>query len=473
MLAIAHGATVTTWDSDQRVRKLYPYGNCNDTSNTSMITDLCWNPYNGQALATCAADSQPHSVVVTAMSAGREITMDAFQHDPESTPASISFGVKSRYLCVSDDQGHVGLWDLKKKSRVRRYQPTEMPIFQTTMDDTYVYSLTTKALYVLWIKQGTLAIEMTATTSPFTRFQVLHNNSQVAIGTQAGHIEIHKIDQNNEESTETSILKTAHRGAIHGLALLNSQVLASCSADGVVCFTHLQQETMIQFIQLRDSLTSLTAEGNLCAIGSVVGTVQIYDVRRMGEPTTTLQLEEAITTLQFASTTTSSDSIHTPVTKSMPVISTPLRSAVAPTRPAAVAPTSPRSVVAPTRPAAVSSPIGQEVDALSDMVDEVLRGSLRNRPPISERAFPSSDGNAAINAQAFQETVNAAVDDLRDDVGGAIRNLHIDMIRQFQLQNDHISAMFSKQTKLMERLIEESETLREENKKLKEMEKKQ
>lgn len=473
MLAIAHASTVTTWrreasDKHDHVATLaLPHHQQKNyrghgDADPAIVTDLCWN-HNGQALVISSDTTQNQEPSIILMNTTSGTKMDAFRHDssPSSTtvPTALSFGGKSRYLCIANDVGHVGLWDLKKKSRVRNYYPSGEPSLQTTMDDTFVYSLTTNALHVLWIKQGTLAVSVRASasaSSQFTRMQLLPNR-RIAVGTQGGDVEIHQIVRSPHEATTTSIVvtkltTTPHSAAIQGMDLLNPQVLASCSADGVLCFTHLEHETTIQSVQLGEmNLTSLTVEGNRCAVGTDTGTVLVYDVRNFDEPLATLELEDAITTLKFAPEVMSSKvpSLQPPIASQSMLVSTPPRTA----------PTT------PTRSPLLASPrLQQSMDELSEMVDDILTTATPNklRPPPS---IPEGDENVA---PIFDMTaMTNAVDTLRDDVSASLRNLHVDMIRQFQAQNTHITSQLAKQTTMLETLVTENQYLRRENERLK------
>jgi WD40 repeat protein len=495
MLAIVHGSTVTTWqqkngEAAATVNRLVipQYGADDDDNDASVITDLCWN-HNGQVLATCAdttKQQQPSVVLVNTSAYSTGTVMDAFPHEDGTTsssssssssrtvPTSLSFGGKSRYLCIANDTGHVGLWDLKQKLRVRSYSPSPLtPSLQTAMDDTYCYSLTKDALHVLNIKQGTVAASIGAigmeSSNRFTRMQLLllPSNSKshsIAIGTQNGDIEIHRISSATGGAWLLTKLTTSlpHQGAIQGMDVLNEQVLASCSADGILCFTHIEQETTIQSIQLTDNnntpmnLTSLSVEGNLCAVGTDTGTVHIYNVRNFDAPLAILELEDVITTLKFATTASS-------IKPSSKVLATPPR------------PNSSKLTSAPV------SPIRQTVDELSDMVQDVLLASPKKRQGLQHPpSIPEGDEYENIEAQVSAPsastvelvdhataTLTSSMDALRDDVTGCVRNMHVDMIRQFQAQNDHLAAQLTKQSLLFGQILTENQMLRRENERLK------
>jgi regulator of replication initiation timing len=66
------------------------------------------------------------------------------------------------------------------------------------------------------------------------------------------------------------------------------------------------------------------------------------------------------------------------------------------------------------------------------------------------------------------DIVNEATDILRDEMEEAIRNLHLDMLRQFQEQSKEFRDLISEQMQAVDQLILENERLREENRVLRE-----
>jgi len=59
------------------------------------------------------------------------------------------------------------------------------------------------------------------------------------------------------------------------------------------------------------------------------------------------------------------------------------------------------------------------------------------------------------------------VENLRDDMEEAIRNLHMDMITQFHQQSQELNNVLAAQLATIDRLTEENEQLRQENELLK------
>ena len=63
----------------------------------------------------------------------------------------------------------------------------------------------------------------------------------------------------------------------------------------------------------------------------------------------------------------------------------------------------------------------------------------------------------------MRNIVQDEVENLRDDVEEAIRNLHMDMISQFHQQSQELNNALSSQAATIDRLSEENRRLREEN----------
>eukprot|EP00559_Dactyliosolen_fragilissimus_P002279 CAMPEP_0184859644 /NCGR_PEP_ID=MMETSP0580-20130426/4630_1 /TAXON_ID=1118495 /ORGANISM="Dactyliosolen fragilissimus" /LENGTH=701 /DNA_ID=CAMNT_0027356399 /DNA_START=174 /DNA_END=2279 /DNA_ORIENTATION=+ len=66
----------------------------------------------------------------------------------------------------------------------------------------------------------------------------------------------------------------------------------------------------------------------------------------------------------------------------------------------------------------------------------------------------------------IQEMIRDEMDALREDLEESMQILHCDCLRQFQTQSEEISNMFGKQRELIEKLLKENESLRQENEEL-------
>lgn len=70
---------------------------------------------------------------------------------------------------------------------------------------------------------------------------------------------------------------------------------------------------------------------------------------------------------------------------------------------------------------------------------------------------------APLDIEAIRDVVRDEVEKLQDDLEESLRNLHMDMIRQFHQQSQELNSALSSQLAAMDQLREENQRLREEN----------
>jgi len=63
----------------------------------------------------------------------------------------------------------------------------------------------------------------------------------------------------------------------------------------------------------------------------------------------------------------------------------------------------------------------------------------------------------------LQGIIGEAVEELRQDIIESVNNIHIDMLRQFQMQSDEMKSLILEQGNMVKHLMEENRSLREEN----------
>lgn len=73
------------------------------------------------------------------------------------------------------------------------------------------------------------------------------------------------------------------------------------------------------------------------------------------------------------------------------------------------------------------------------------------------------DAGTALNIEDVRDIVRDEVEKLQDDLEESLRNLHMDMIRQFHQQSQELNSALSSQLAAMDQLREENQRLREEN----------
>lgn len=88
------------------------------------------------------------------------------------------------------------------------------------------------------------------------------------------------------------------------------------------------------------------------------------------------------------------------------------------------------------------------------------RGNERNNNPAGGAGSSSA---TVLNVEEIRDVVRDEVEKLQDDLEETLRNLHMDMIRQFHQQSQELNNALSSQLAAMDQLREENQRLREEN----------
>lgn len=263
-------------------------------------------------VSAVSTDIEVHNnVVLTAAESGTRL--DSLQHNQNwnrkaGVGTSVAFGGKSRYLTVGDESGAVCLWDLKKRSRVRQFFHDGYASRQVSVDpsDTFVLSLSHAFLSVYNLREGNLSTSLDPPDRhmSFTKFHTSPLEAEkTAIGTRDGSVVVYDIHSMNR-NTPLLTLDRRQSDAITGISFssVNSQLLASSSADGTLQFFDIRSgETIQQLAALSAPISSLSMhEGGInCAVGTDTGEVLIYDLRQ-NEPLASMHANGPVTSLQFA-----------------------------------------------------------------------------------------------------------------------------------------------------------------------------
>ena len=241
-------------------------------------------------------------------------------------------GVKSRYLCLTDFSNDISIWDLKKKSRARKFNLPQghAPTAFIDPTDTYVVAISSTqagSIYLYHLRQGKLHHTYTPTntnTNTNTNTTVgagstcahgspLHH-SLMAVGTTNGTVylwDISKTQQHTHYTTLTTNNTTTTAVAAVEFSPHHANVLVSCFTDQVE-FYDTQQSNMIQSIKTNvksdngviTSCAFSTSEPTL-AVGTSSGDILLYDLRQTSTSISSFSLDTKITQMQFANTSTS------------------------------------------------------------------------------------------------------------------------------------------------------------------------
>jgi WD40 repeat protein len=296
------------------------------------------------------------------------------------------------------------------------------------MTDMEVMSLSPVAFQVFDLRQSTLLGTIHGNTNAFyTCFAMSKTTTVVALGRSDGTLEL--VDwRDTEKSLQIPTTTSLAASSLTCLALspVNPNLLAASSQDGQLVFLDIRTGGTIQTIQVENAISSISfhVDGILCAVGTETGRVLLYDLRAPEQIVACKDFEEPIVALEFAPRTSSSSSISGMASESFPN---------------------------------------------ATVVDESAVAVPRAQPPAAkvgtdEHHTPSI--STTIDKAVFEDIVQDAVDQLRDEMGSTIRNLHVDMLRQFQMQADEFTSLLTTQMTAMEQLMAENEKLRDDNKKL-------
>ena len=462
---------------------------------------LVANNAKNLVLASCSAiasDEHMHNTVVLT-NAQTGTLLDSLQHNenwkrPAGAATSLVFGGKSRYLCVGDMSGAVCLWDLKKKVRARQYFHDGEPALQVSLDrtDTYVLSLSSQAMRSYKVREG---VPSTAWRSPrdcrFTKFACSTLEPQLAaIGTDNGSILMY--DVTDAHSSETFLaLNHRHSSPVTGVAFscTNDKLLASTSQDGSLQFFDKGSGAFIEELaRLPTRISSLTfnSDGYSCAIGTEAGEVLIYDLRRTGSDClASIYVQGVVRSLHFSpppkkrgvanEPTSSLNRVvsSTPEMKkessSTPGLSLTPRQYEQQRPPSSLASEDPRTTYQGPSESGPNQLVYQATSSHHGGSTPKSRcdstyGGMESLPTYASegRAVPTTAATV-VTLPEIRHVIRDEVEKLQDELEESLRNLHMDMIKQFHQQSEELNAALASQLAAMDQLREENQRLREEN----------
>ena len=246
-------------------------------------------------------------------------------------------GVKSRYLCLTDYSNDISIWDLKKKSRARKFSLPQghAPTAFIDPTDTYVVAISSTqagSIYLYHLRQGklhhTYSPTTTTTTTPGVGSTCAHgsplHHSLMAVGTTAGTVYLWDISQTHHTNYTTLTNTNTNTVAAVEFSPHHANVVVSCVGDHVQ-FYDTQQSNMIQSIKMDVESGGVvtccgfsTLEPTL-AVGTSSGNVHLYDLRQTSTSLSSLSLDaNKITQMQFANTSSSSTKTTTATPKTPP-----------------------------------------------------------------------------------------------------------------------------------------------------------
>jgi WD40 repeat protein len=473
-LAISSGSKVTLWNC---------VGNNNNNNNNTendetttfdpflpndpSVVDLVWN-HTGKVICCVVETQSIDNDIIALLSAQSGRLLSSFgKQTPIQGSLAAAFGGKSRYLCMGTIDGGVLIWDLKKQAQTRRFKISS-PCLQVCLDptDAFVLALNNNNLSVYRLREAKLVAEIQPPNdkdddatgdgrSPQFKLSCFTISSQApyltAVGSHSGRVWIYDLST----ITLASNLHTASSGSatppleewklssapivkLDFVGALNRLVVASDNHVGVYEYPSCKPLFQLDFdLEMkRDQVTSMSCKANLVAVGQASGKVMVWDWE-LKTQVASFDAHAPVQRVAFAPHAGTTISIPVPVgaPKAQPVTHQPALSAT-----------------------------GSNINNDRDPPQTRLGAS----PDTTQHENPTQLARQenVVGMDSVQDMIRDEVDRVREDMQDAFRNLHVDMLRQFQMQSQDLNFALAKQLHSMERLSEENRFLREENRSL-------
>ena len=306
MLAISYGSTVTLWDH-QRNHELQSF---QPISYSSPISEVCWSN-DGKKLASCSSiDSRQPNISISSVedksstlkslafhSSRNKFSDSPSPTSPSSNATSVSFG-GSRYLCVADND--ISIFDLKKYGRVRKlslssvgssYQQKRARIKACISGSVVAASSDLDATLYLYQLRGAdsmapTMLKMSSSDQPTGCSALSFPNASyyAAAGMLNGAINMCDVEK---QALGCSIDASQYPIADLCISPVNSRLLASISHESLLFHdANSAKSISTMSIGARCNSLSLSNDGVSCAVGTSIGTVLLYDLRKSGSPMT-------------------------------------------------------------------------------------------------------------------------------------------------------------------------------------------
>lgn len=259
LLATATANQVIVWNS-QTLEQVSSYQDDNDQP----FADVAWN-HNGEVLA-CARRHGPTSLMGSKTSTLLESIPSGAQ--------TVSFGSKSRYLCLAGDHAVV-VRDLKKKTIVRQFDVDQVTSAGLDATCTYVVALCPAGLSIFQLRESQLVREIDVTELDCVATCWDLDANLAAVGTDQGQVLVRNVMDTQVSATirhsDSAVVDVAWIDAGHQLAVLSATLFAiyDWRTGTTVTSKALQQQTA--------TCMALHPQNPTVALGFASGTVLLWD----------------------------------------------------------------------------------------------------------------------------------------------------------------------------------------------------
>jgi WD40 repeat protein len=456
-LAIASGSTVTVWNCEGN-NNTENEGTTFDPFLPNDVVDLVWN-HTGKVICCVVETQYIDNDIIALLSAQSGRLLSSFgKQTPIQGCLAAAFGGTSRYLCMGTADGGVLIWDLKKQAQARRFKIAS-PCLQVCLDptDAFVFALGEWNLSIYHLREARLVAEIQPPNdnddeasgdgrSPQSKLSCFAISSQApyltAVGSRGGRVWIYDLltttNARNLNTTSSGsatpplkewILSNAPIVKLDFVGALNRLVVASENHVGVYEYQSCKPLFQVEFdLEMkRDKVTSMSCKANLVAVGRASGKVLVWDWE-LRTQVASFDAPAPVQRVAFAPQGTTS-SVPVGTAKAQPVTHQPALAATG------------------------SNNNGNQVRASPDTTQQEKSTRLARQENV-------------VGMSSVQDMIRDEVDRVREDMQDAFRNLHVDMLRQFQMQSEDLNFALAKQLHSIDHLSEENRFLREENRSL-------
>jgi len=444
------------------------------SSHESKINCIRWN-HNNQVLVSCSDDGG----VILSHQSGR--MLGRLPTGPNEPPLhSLAFSSGSRYLCSGGAATVVDVWDLKHKKKTRTFTGHDGTISSMVFakGDTKVASGShTGDVLVHSVVTGTTMCKLDCGQEAIRDIQYSpHRPSVLATGGDDSCICL----WDTNSSALLHKFSREHHAPIKQVVFSPSTQSLLCSAglDKKVIFYDVAKMRTVKQIVTEFPLTSLGFHGD--GVHFVLGTMQghllAYDFRKSDMPTHTINNahSSAINCVQFQHVNVSARK-NSYVAPPSPAPSTdlfsPIKTALTPVQQAA----SPSYSVLDEKPGNDGagfqrSMAGRDTsfstpEAATPLSHQFESAVALNRTPLhqvhSSMEVPqTSSETQQVQLNLIKKVVNEAVGSVRASLKEDINNLHLELLRQFHVQQMELRGMLENFTNKQADLVKEVQDLR-------------
>lgn len=470
----------------------------NFTAHEAKVNCIRWN-HNNQVLVSCGDDG----AVVLSHQSGR--VLGRLPTEAKEPPLnSLAFSSGSRYLCSGGGAKVVDVWDLKHKKKTRTFTGHKGSINSMVFakGDTKVASGSdTGDVLIHSVVTGTTMCTLDCGQDPIRDIQ--YSPHRPSILSTCGDDSCVSLWDTNSSSLLHKFSRVHHAPVNQVIfSPVTQSLLASVGLDKKIIFYDIDKQRTVKQIVTEHPLSCMAFRGDGVnfVVGTTNGALLAYDFRKSDTPTHEIlhAHESAVNCVQYQHSSKESPTPRrsVPTTLTNPVtpepatsggdLFSPIKSALTPYQKGGAAPSpSPAAFSSYSRRDELNQSGISEGPGYTDLFSpngaNTTRASLLGTPagvaktpgppkfatPLPRYAQEMTDKGQTeevavqqVDVAVIQAVVEEAVGKVRASLKDDINNLHLELLRQFHVQQMELREMLESFTSKYEGLIGEVKDLR-------------